>query len=111
MENLLINNDFESKTPKKNSNLLHFFLSFCVEIWNYLQQVEFFAQNGPWVFLRLALSFLKTHKKMPVIFDPHGYLDLADLSFSDGQRPQKSDTTVLCQSEVYLNSKAGDSHG
>ena len=40
-------NYFKSKTLRKTAILLYYFLSFSVEIWNYLQQVEFFAQNGP----------------------------------------------------------------
>ena len=65
MENLLIKMTVKVWPQRKTAILLYYFLSFSVEIWNYLQQVEFFAQNGPWVFLQLALSFLKTHKKMP----------------------------------------------
>ena len=35
---------------RKTAIFLYYFLSFSVEIWNNLQQVEFFAQYGPWVF-------------------------------------------------------------
>ena len=58
-------NYFKTVTLKKNSNFPILFLEFLC--WNYLQQGEFFAQNGPWVFSHLALSFLKTHKKMPAL--------------------------------------------
>ena len=63
MENLLIKMTFKVRPLRKIAILLYYFLSFSVEIFNYLQQVEFFAQNGPWVFLRLALSFFKTPQK------------------------------------------------
>ena len=53
------------RSIQQNSNFPILFLEFLC--WNYLQQGEFFAQNGPWVFSHLALSFLKTHKKMPAL--------------------------------------------
>ena len=42
-------------------NLLKFF----GKIWISLRCVEFFAQNGPWVFFGWPWVFLKTHKKEP----------------------------------------------
>jgi len=56
MENLLTKMTLKVWSQRKTAFFLNNFLSFSVEIWNHVQQIEFFPPK--W-----ALSFLKTHKK------------------------------------------------